>query len=86
MRVSILLIDLCLVTFYVIALFLLLLNSTNLCLPAKITYLTFCCGFRFVCTTIFARIFTHFINDMYDKYRKSGRRLWKSSGFLPAQV
>ena len=28
----------------------------------------------------------HFINDMYDKYRKSERRLWKSSGFLPAQV
>ena len=46
MCVSILLIDLCLVTFYAIALFLLLLNSTNLCLPAKITYLTFCCGFR----------------------------------------
>ena len=41
MCVSILLIDLCLVTFYVITLFLLLLNSTNFCLPAKIKYLTF---------------------------------------------
>ena len=41
MCVSILLIDLCLVTFYVITLFLLLLNSTNLWLPAKTKYLTF---------------------------------------------
>ena len=83
MCVSILLIDLCLLTFYVITLFLLVFNFHKL-LSASKNYVSGILMRNAIRMYYYFR--THFINDMYDKYRKSERRLWKSSDLLLAQV
>ena len=83
MRVSILLIDLCLVTFYVITLFLLVFNFHKLLSVSK-NYVSDVLMRNAIRMYYYFR--THFINDMCDKYRKSERHLWKSSGFLLVQV
>lgn len=83
MCVSILLIVLCLVTFYVITLFLLVFNFHKLLSVSK-NYVSGILMRNAIRMYYYFR--THFINDMCDKYRKSERRLWKSSDLLLAQV